>query len=160
MLKWYLIIAAVIFAGYQWKQGQDKAGPEPISEPVYVEYRMDLNADGRILNAVLFGKMASRQECELQADEFWHRTLKDCAICEFKSSSCQKQLPARYSGIFDNKPLNTSYVSFTSQHRDERDGRMILWGMNDREAELVCDIIRRGVDAYYRGDVRCVVGGG
>lgn len=159
MLKWYIIIVAVLFAGYQWKSGSAQQ-PKVITDPVYVEFRMDLDAGDRTLNAVLFGRMASRQECELEADDIWQKSLAECKQCQFKSSSCQKELPSRYAGIFNNQPLNTTYISFNSGHATERDGRMVLWGMNDAEAEMVCEFMREGMAKRYRGDVRCVIGGG
>lgn len=160
MLKWYLIIAAVVFAGYQWKYRHSEGHLEEIANPVYVEYRMDLDAGGRTLNAVLFGKMASRRECEREAEQIWRESLSECEVCQFKSSSCQKELPSRYAGIFDDKPLNTTYISFNRGDARERDGRMVLWGMNDAEAEMVCEVMRKGMDQKYRGEVSCVVGGG
>ena len=61
MLKWYIIIAAALFAGYKWRSDSAQQ-PKVITDPVYVEFRMDLDAGDRTLNAVLFGRMASRQE--------------------------------------------------------------------------------------------------
>jgi hypothetical protein len=160
MLKWYIIIAAVVFAGYKWQSRQPEGQVEEIANPVYVEYRMDLDAGGRTLNAVLFGKMASREECEREADQIWQKNLADCKVCQFKSSSCQKEMPKRYAGIFEDKPLNTTYISFNRADERERDGRMVLWGMSDAEAETVCEFIRQGLEQNYRGEVSCVIGGG
>ncbi|NQD35849.1 hypothetical protein HPT27_02370 [Permianibacter sp. IMCC34836] len=157
MLKWYLMAAAIAFAGYQWYLRQQN--PLEIEHPVYVEYRMDIDAGGRTLNAVLFGKMVSFKECQAQADKIWRDSLADCEACQFESSKCQEELPKRYAGIFANERLSTSYIRFDRADRYERDGRMILWGMTDAEAQMVCEMISRGANDHYRGDVGCVVGG-
>ncbi len=157
MLKWYLIAAALAFGGYQWHLRQQN--PDIIENPVYVEYRVDIEIPGHTINAVLFGAMASHKECSEKAEQMWRDTLTDCELCQFKSSTCKEELPTRYAGIFDGEPLNTSYMSFNRGARHERDGRLIFWGLTDQQSEQICAMVERGMRQHYQGQVDCIVGG-
>jgi len=62
--------------------------------------------------------------------------------------------------LFDNRSTYTSYVSFNRGSRFERDGRMIVWGLNDKDSRTFCGLMKNFMWKGYSGEVRCVFGRG
>ena len=59
---------------------------------------------------------------------------------------------------FANQLTRTSYVRLERGNGDERDGRMLVWGLNKYEADMVCNLLKERMKTHYSGQVICVDG--
>lgn len=69
---------------------------------------------------------------------------------------CKPSLPARYEQLFEDVPINMTYLSLTRGSRYERDGRIVIWGVTGKEGAALCEIVRGGVQSRYSGKSHCV----
>jgi hypothetical protein len=60
-------------------------------------------------------------------------------------------LPARYARLFNDEPIPSTYLSVSAAKADERDGRMVDFGLTDREGEAICAQMRSVILQEYRG---------
>ncbi len=148
-----LLLAA---AGYYWHS--HKQDPEQITVPVYAEARVDLQVQGRELNMVLLGKMVDEDDCAARGELFWRHALEDCHECQFIRYECKPALSDIYQPLFANQPTRTSYIKLERGNRFERDGRMLVWGLNKFEAEWLCSFLQAKMKQTYNGQVGCVDG--
>ena len=154
-----LLVLVLLAGGYYWfshRQDQEVIGA--IENPVYVEARVDLQIQGRELNMVLLGKMVDEEDCSARGERFWRNTLEDCHECQFVSYECKPELSENYQALFDNQQSRTSYVRLDRGNNDERDGRMLVWGLNKYEADMLCSFLKEKMKSSYSGQVGCVDG--
>ena len=151
MFKLVLLIGGILTAYALYNN------PSTIDQPIYAEMRIDLTAQGREINTVLFAKMVDQDDCEQRADKVWREVMHKCDICSFKETQCKTQLNQRYMSLFEDARINTTYISFNRSNRFERDGRMVMWGLNHQEAQEACKIVKSSAKGKYRGDIRCIV---
>ena len=149
--------AAYYFYGHLQSRRED-AAPQEITNPVYLEVNIETSVQGRQLEFVLFGKMADQDDCQNRADRAWGKVIEGCANCQKKISSCQPTLEPRYLRLFDDAPINTTYLSFTRGQQGERDGRMVFWGVTAAEGNAVCEAAKTEFSKNYKGAVSCVIG--
>lgn len=158
-MKIFVLILALCGAYYAYAVQRDN--PEVVTDPVYLETRVkvDIPKFGRELEYVLLGEMVSMDDCRERAQRFPEDVLSECTICEASHhSSCKTSLPQRYLKLFDGKSTHTTHLSLTKGSRYERDGRMVIWGLNAREADFACEQIRKDVLKTYSGTATCVAG--
>ncbi len=148
-----LVLAA---AGYYWHSHQQD--PEEIAAPVYAEARVDLQVAGRELNMVLLGKMVDEQDCSARGEIFWRNALQDCDLCQFIRYECKPVLSEMYQPLFANQQTRTSYVKLDRGNRFERDGRMLVWGLNKYDADWLCNMLKEKMKQNYSGQVSCMDG--
>lgn len=148
-----LLLAAV---GYYWHSQQQN--PEQIAQPVYAEARVDLQVAGRELNMVLLGKMVDDDDCSQRGEIFWRNALQDCDQCQFIRYECKPALSDIYQPLFADQQTRTSYVKLERGNRFERDGRLLVWGLNKSDADWLCNLLKQKMKQNYSGQVSCVDG--
>jgi hypothetical protein len=152
------VLAALGYWGYGQYQQSRGAAPEVISNPVYAEFRMDMTLPGRELNLALFGKMVDQNDCETRASRVWDKVIKECATCTVRTSACRSDLEPRYTRLFDDTKIHSTYISFNRGSPYERDGRMVVYGVTNEEGDQLCDIITAQFKKHYSGTVACIQG--
>lgn len=152
MKKLFLAVLLVggLYYGYNHVQN-----PTRIEQPVFSEMRIDMTAGSRTINVLLFGKMADETDCRERAERVW-RKLIDCKDCSIQLVDCKGSLSARYEQLFEDVPINMTYLSLTRGSRYERDGRMVIWGVTGKEGAELCEIVRGVVQSRYSGKSHCV----
>lgn len=152
-MKGLLFIAIAAFAAYYGYN--HSRNPAAIDAPVFGELRVDVQAGPRTLNVLLFAKMANDDDCRARAEAVWKKVI-DCPECTMQLVDCKPQLSARYEQLFDDVPINISYLSLTRGSRYERDGRMVIWGITGKEGEQMCELLKAGIQPRYSGRLRCI----
>ena len=150
-----LVLGGVAYAGYSSFQARN---PELIEHPVYAEIRLDARISGRELNLVLFGEMASDEDCRERANRVWQKTIEGCTGCTMKTTLCKTDLEPRYRRLFEDAPIQSTYLSFARGSRYERNGRMVIYGLTSDEGDAMCEITKAEFERKYEGVVQCVHG--
>jgi hypothetical protein len=119
---------------------------------------MDARIQGRELNLVLFGEMASQEDCQERADRVWQKLIDGCQECTMALASCAVELAPRYRRLFDDAAIHSTYLSFTRGSRFERNGRMVVYGLTTDEGDAVCESIMANFQRQYEGTVNCIHG--
>jgi hypothetical protein len=154
-----LILGSIAYYSYtHFQGGEGDQAPKEITNPVYLDTRLEMSVQGRQFEFALFGKMANEDECRNRADVSWGKMLEGCAACVKTTSSCQASLEPRYLRLFDDAPINTTYLSLTRGKPTERDGRIVFWGVTAEEGSIVCDIVKKEFTKNYSGAASCVLG--
>lgn len=71
-MKYLIVLIALGAAGYAFYNRQQGLNPEVIEAPVYAELRTDIRIQGREIDMVLYGEMASQEDCQERASRMWH----------------------------------------------------------------------------------------
>jgi hypothetical protein len=152
------VVAALSYWGYGNFQKSRGAAPDVIAKPVYAEFRMDMTVPGREFNLALFGKMVDQEDCETRANRVWDKVIKECEACKIRVSSCRSDLEPRYTRLFDDAQIHSTYVSFNRGSPYERDGRMVVYGVSNEEGDKLCEMIMPQFKKQYSGTVSCIQG--
>lgn len=157
-MKYILLIIAAV-GGYH-AYGIHRDNPMVIADPVYVESRVDVEIPelGRELEYVLVGEMVSQEDCRERSRRYFESLLEECKDCNLKQLRCTSNLAHRYKKLFDGHTTYTTYLSFDKGNRFERNGRMVIWGLNEYEAKAACEYIKKDIKGRYEGKVSCVAG--
>jgi hypothetical protein len=153
-----IAIAAVAYVVYDRRQGA--FNPEVIETPVYAEIRMGTRVQGRDIDMVLFGEMASTEDCQERSNRVWQKLIDGCKECTMTLSSCKADLEPRNRRLFDDAQIHSTYLSFKRGNRFERNARMVVYGLTGEEGNVVCQTIKNDFQTRYEGTVSCVVGRG
>jgi hypothetical protein len=156
MFKGILLIAGI--AGAIYTYSAYSANPAQISDPVYVEGRVTMEIPGREIETVFVGEMVSRDDCRERSRRMLEKLFEDCPKCTVRRLHCRDELERRYLRLFNNKTTYTTYVSMDRGNRWERNGRIVVWGLTDRESRQMCESVKRLVREKYQGEVRCIGG--
>lgn len=154
MKKIAILVAIAVAGGIGWYRMASQ-NPETIAEPVYAEFRVDTTIQGRELNTALFGEMASEEDCNERAQRVWTKVI-ECPTCVMSLATCKPQLDPRYQRLFDDRTIDSTYLTFTRGSRFERNGRMVVYGLTVEEGDAVCDALAGEFRKRYSGEVRCV----
>jgi len=155
-----LLIASAVVFYFAWQKLSVSKGPPLIEDPVYGEMRASAEVGGREIEMALFARMADEQDCKLRARAFWEKALQDCPSCNLQPGSCKAELAPRYARLFDDVPIPSTYLSLTAGEADERDGRIVVYGLTEEEGEVVCKEMRKVVLKEYKGTAHCVAASG
>ena len=139
MKKLILLIALAAAGCFAYARFQN-GNPEHIEKPVYAELRVDTKVGSRELNLVLFGEMADDVDCHERFDRAWNEIIEGCPDCSMRLSSC-RELEPRYQRMFDDVPIHSTYLSFTSD-----------------EGDTLCNALRQQFQTRYKGTVACIRG--
>ena len=154
-----LIVIAVV-GWYAWHKFAGDGPPPVIENPVYGEMRATANIQGREIEMAIFARMTDDRDCQLRSQLVWSEALKDCANCTVQSVKCQAQLPSRYARLFKDEPIPSTYLSASAGRADERDGRIVVYGLTDKEGAAVCEVVRESMLKRYHGTAHCVQASG
>jgi len=151
-----VVLAVAGYFGYQHFQTSADEAPDVIANPVYSDVRIDMHVAGRELQFALFGRMADRADCDARAERIWGKVIEGCKECVQRSVVCKESLEPRYARLFDNTAIHSTYASFTRGAKDERDGRMVIFGLTADEGDAICDQTIARFQANYRGKIECI----
>jgi len=154
-----LLIAVVGYWGYQ-KYSAQNGPPRPIENPVYGEVRVNANIQGREIEMALFFRATDDADCHGRALVSWTSTLKNCEQCSVQTTNCQAELPPRYARLFDDVPIPSAYLSANAGVAGERDGRIVVYGLTDRDGAAICEVMRKTIAETYKGETHCVAASG
>lgn len=155
-MKTLLIIAILGIAAYFYYP--HFRAPVATAAPSYAEVRVDVEVASRTINMVLFAKMLDEGDCRQRTEAIWRKILQDCKDCAFQVMNCKSELSLRYAQLFDDEPINLTYLSMKQGSGAERDGRLVIWGLTVNEAAQVCDQMKGAFRSRYTGDLRCIAG--
>ncbi len=132
--------------------------PSEISDPVYMESRVtiDIPNTSRELEVVFLGEMVSHGDCSKRRENYLANLLEKCHVCEIKSTECKTEIHSRNKKLFSDRKAHTTYLSLSKGNRFERNGRLVVWGLNDEEALLVCKSLRDQIGENYKGTGKCI----
>lgn len=159
-MKSFVVLLALGALGYFAWHKYIGGPPRDIENPVYAEVRGIANFDGREIEMVLFGRASSDVDCEVRTQVSINEALEACPTCRMQPATCRAQLPPRYAKLFDDVPIPSTYLSMTAGKADERDVRMVVYGLTDQEGTLICEQLRSMVLQKYRGTAHCVPASG
>jgi hypothetical protein len=134
--------------------------PRNFDHPVYGEMRATANIEGREIEMAVFARMSGDIDCKTRALISWGEALKNCPSCTLQEPKCQAELPARYARLFNDEPIPSTYLSATAGKADERDGRVVVYGLTDQEGVAICEMLRNMVLERYKGTAHCVKASG
>ena len=124
------------------------------------EVRVTANSQGREIEMALFIRAASDADCNGRAQLSWHGVLDGCPGCSMNPVKCQAELPPRYARLFDDVPIPSAYLSATAGSSNERDARLVMYGLTDAEGMQVCEALRDYLLRKYKGTAHCVAPSG
>ena len=152
----FIITIACVVYGY----GEFINNPDHISNPVYLESGVvvEIPKISRELEYIFLGEMVSQDDCKKREGYFLKQLFENCKECEIKSTICKASVHQRYSKLFLGHKTHTTHLSFKKGNRFERNGRMVIWGLTDKEAGYACKEIKNKVKDKYKGEVQCVAG--
>ncbi len=158
MIKLILLVVAIAAGVYAYNDRQNN--PVDIDSPVYVESRVNIEIPqvGRDLEYVFVGEMVSQEDCQKRSQRYLKKLFEDCDTCNLKKLHCKSNLANRYKNLFKGKTTYTTYLSLDKGNRHERNGRMVIWGLTEQEAEMACGHIKQKIKEKYKGTVHCVAG--
>lgn len=151
-----LLLVALGIPGYK----MISENPSEITNPVYIESRVvvDIPEISRELEYVFVGEMVSEKDCQTRSQRYLNNLFEKCVTCKIKLTKCNPNLHERYKRLFSGYRTYTTYLSFDRGNRFERNGRMVIWGLNEEEAKMACQEIKGQIKEKYSGTVECIVG--
>lgn len=156
-----LIVAAAAFFAYKTRQQrQQQANPAVIERPVYAETKVDLKGDsGRVINSVVLVATASQTECDAAAAKLVQTVIDASArkgvTGTVKSIECKTELDSRMARLFANQPTFVTYMVLGRGKPEERETRMLYWGVTVEESDLLCEMVPQ-IQKGWAGKVSCV----
>ena len=159
-MKTLLVLLVLGALGYFAWQKYIGGPPQVIENPVYGELRGAANIEGRDIEMVAFVRSTSETDCQVRARIAVDEALEGCPTCTMQPATCKNELPPRYARLFEDVPIPSTYLSMTAGNAGERDVRMVVYGLTDREGELICEQLRIMVLQKYQGTARCVPASG
>jgi hypothetical protein len=159
-MKTLLVILVIGALGYFAWQKYIGGPPQVIENPVYAEVRGTLNAEGREIEMVLFGRTTGDIDCQTRGEISVREALTGCPMCQMQAANCKAELPPRYARLFDDVSIPSTYLSMTAGVAGERDVRLVVYGVTDKEGEMLCEQLRTMVLQKYKGTAHCVPASG
>ena len=156
LLSFMLLVGAAVVFYRSFVGGP----PRNFESPVFGEIRVNAQIQGRDIEMALFVRTADDNDCKARAHRSWEAALKKCPTCELQPTKCQAQLPARYARLFNDEPIPSTYLSAAAGTADERDRRLVVYGLTDAEGAATCEMIRGMLLESFHGSAHCVKASG
>lgn len=156
MKTFVILLAAGLGAYYYYVGHKDAENPEEIKTPSYAEVRVRIDAPGRQIDMVLFGKMVDEADCRQHTKQVWEKLVENCPDCSFNLVDCKPNLASRYEMLFDDTPISVTYLKLARGSRLEREGRMVFWGVTVDESKQLCEMARTSLQKRHQGPVTCI----
>ena len=158
IIVFVVAIGAAIF--FYVRHQQSVLNPAVITNPVYAEVHMTLDARNRSFEQVLFVQTVNQADCRKFSDAtlkqlFDRETSTGDMHWKVKSSECKAELSARYAQLFDNEPTFVTYLAMARGNPKEREMRLIYWGVSAAESDKVCDGVSQ-MQSQRKGAVTCI----
>ncbi|AMO25066.1 hypothetical protein GCM10027034_04910 [Ramlibacter solisilvae] len=163
MKKLLLLLLVVGAAVYSWRSRQearelDAKHPVVISNPVYAEVRVTMNAGSRSIEGVVLAKTVDQADCEQFSQQLVGKLSGNqggAPSLQLQSRECKAALTPRNARLFDNEPTFVTYVSAARGERTEREIRWIYWGVTADESDRTCGIVPH-LQKGWKGTVSCI----
>ena len=162
LIIFIIIVGAGIFFYKKYFDKPEAMGE--ITQPVYAEAHMTIEgkdrrgSGSRSIEAVTYMAAADEEDCQKQLEELKHSfDNRFCpgGTCELQKSECKSELLPRYKRLFDNQPTSLTYISFARGGPEEREARLIFWGISVEESESLCAMVP-AIQKKFKGKVSCV----
>jgi hypothetical protein len=153
-----VLVAAAITAYFRYQQSA--LNPAVITNPVYAEVHMTIDAGNRTFEQVLFAQTVNRDDCKRFTDAtlkhlYEHETSPADVHWTIKSAECKAELSNKYLQFFDNEPTYVTYLSVARGDPKEREIRIIYWGVSVAESDKVCNGVAQ-MQGKLKGAVKCI----
>lgn len=156
----FLILILLALAGgsylYTKERQQEALHPSVIKNPIYAEMRFSLEVGGRVFEMLLLAKTTGEAECRSASSRL--SLIKDqfeANRWKIKSTECMANLPPRYAAMFEGTPTHVTYLSITRGAPEEREIRVINWGITVEQSDKLCDALMAGVQRL-KGTASCI----
>ena len=154
-----IVVVVVATAMYFWNSHQlEAANPKVISNPVYAEVRMELDAQGRSFEEVILAETVDAADCQQYSKALQAKAMRqneNGLAWKLKSSECKAELESRAARFFENKRTEVSYLSLARGDRMEREVRVVYWGVTTDESDRVCAGVSQ-MQIERKGAVTCI----
>ena len=155
-MKKLFVLIVLAAGGYYLYQDRIGGPPQVIEHPVYGEMRVTAEIEGREIEMGLFLRASGDEDCHGRGSESWRRVWESCPACKIEKVQCQDELPPRYARLFDDVPIPSAYLSATAGVAGERDGRVVVYGLNAIEGMQVCGMLEKELRKKYQGQLTCI----
>ena len=163
MRDFLLVVIILGVVGYLYQRhhnsAEDPSNPETIANPVYGELKVGLEVGGRSYDQVLLVKAVDQADCDKMQQKletvYGPNAVKAGQSWKIKSSECKVELEARYLKLFDNRPTYVTYLSMGRGDRQEREFRVVTWGVTLDESNILCDGMAQG-QKNRKGAIQCI----
>ena len=126
-------------------------------EPAYAEYRLSHRESG--FELLGFIRMDSMDDCESRRQRVIAGMTKSSDGWRASSAECKPAMPERYVKLFDNAPIQATYIALTrGRGADERDARLVFFGVPSSVTQKYCPRISEQLKRNYSGKITCIQG--
>ncbi|MFY8273135.1 hypothetical protein AAEU32_03280 [Pseudoalteromonas sp. SSDWG2] len=148
-----LFIGIAVFYLYEFKGAPSHHDREMVYAKALVKYKIA----SREIELIAVAHNYKDAQCD---ENLVKEALQHCVAdqyCSQATFTCQETIESRYQDLLEEQPARTRYVHLTGKN-DDRKGAIIVWGLTDSEARVVCDRIRAGVARDKKLDVttKCI----
>lgn len=145
---------------FAWKNVSGDGPPPVIENPIYGELRATASVENREIEMALFVRSTNEVDCRTRALISWQSAMKGCPTCQLQEPAYRDALPARYARLFDDTPIPSTYLAATAGNSEERDGRLVVYGLTQAEGTQMCELLRQQIAQKYTGTLRCIPASG
>ena len=155
-MKKLLLLLVLVGGGFYLYQNRVGGPPREIEDPVFGEMRVTADIEGREIEMAVFVRAADEEDCQGRGSVGWKKVMEDCPTCKVEKVRCQDDLPPRYARLFDDVPIPSAYLSASAGLADERDGRVVVYGLTADEGMQVCGALKTRIRKTYKGELNCI----
>lgn len=155
----FIVVAALLaprlLNRHHAEEGEDAA---TITNPVYAEARMKLEAGGNSIEGVMMAQTIDQADCERQVSQLKQHLsgfANVCPTCKMQAPECKTDIAPQYTRLFDNKPTSLTYLSMARGQPSEREMRLIYWGISVDQSDKLCSAVPN-FQKSRKGVVSCV----
>ncbi len=163
-MKKFIILILILAAGGYFYQHRKPAAEStsfsPIEKPFYTEARVKMNIQGHELEALLISEAADELDCMKQrdaAEKYMKQAMASLCHnnCALEHVVCKPELEVRYAKLFNNEPTFLTYMRLARGTKDEREMRIIYWGLTVAQSDTICDAVPQ-FQKGRKGTVSCI----
>ena len=163
MKKLIFLILIIVVGKYSWDRYQktleEAKKPDVFVNPVYAVVRLEIKAQGRAFEEVIFAETRDVADCQNASKaivgEATHSDQQGLSW-QLKSSECKNELDDRHTKLFKNQPTSVTYLSLSRGSPKEREVRVVYWGVTVEESDRVCGGVSR-MQQGRKGAVKCIL---
>lgn len=157
-MKVLIVVLALLGLGYYVITHHSPFQTE-ITDPYYVEIRIDVPMQSNSLQVVGVGKMYSLQDCQARSVIAWTKSLEHLGKVRI-NSECKKEVEGKFLKLFDNAQATATYIAYDKGQDGERDGRFLIYGAPSSMAYEACKSVieKAKKESPYTGEIYCVKG--
>lgn len=163
MKKFVILVLILAGGGYFYQRNHSTLASgsfAPIEKPVYAEARVKMDVRGHILEALLLAETLDDADCTRQRaalEKYMQQGMARACHnnCEIEHVVCKAELEPRYAKLFNNEPTYLTYMRLGRGTREERELRIIYWGLTVEQSDTICSAVPQ-FQKGRKGTVSCV----